>query len=246
VLKANLENFNLTPRFASPSPCEGDGKEIKNHMNSIEKLIQIFSNFPGIGPRQARRFVYYLLTRTNGTLGDLVQNINELKNDVIMCSDCKRFFQRNNSKMTLCKICSDKSRDGSTLMLVQRDADLESVEKNGGFNGLYFVLGGSVPILEKEPEKRIRTKELKAFLERKIKGLNPPSHKASAGLREIILGINWNPEGENTGDFVEKFIKPITEKNNIKVTHLGKGLSMGTELEYADSETMKNALRNRS
>ena len=205
-------------------------------MNSIEKLTQIFSNFPGIGPRQARRFVYYLLTRANGTLDELSQNIKDLKNDVLMCSDCMRFFEKKSNTENLCKICSDNSRDQSLLMIIQRDIDLESVEKNGGFSGFYFVLGGSVPILEKEPEKRIRAKELKIFVERKIK----------KGLKEIILGVNWNPEGENTGNFVEKFLKPITEKHNIKITHLGKGLSMGTELEYADSETMKNALRDRS
>jgi recombination protein RecR len=205
-------------------------------MNSIEKLIQIFSQFPGIGPRQARRFVYYLLTRADGTLGELSQNIRDLKNDVVMCADCRRFFQKGSGTSTLCKICSDSSRDGTTLMLVQRDVDLESVEKNGGFNGIYFVLGGSVPILEKEPEKRIRVKELKTFVEKKIKD----------GLSEIILGVNWNPEGENTADYVEKFLKPIIEKNKIKISHLGKGLSMGSELEYTDPDTLKNALRNRS
>jgi recombination protein RecR len=199
-------------------------------MNSIEKLIQIFSQFPGIGPRQARRFVYYLLTRADSTLEDLSQNIKDLKNDVIMCDDCKRFFQKNNSKTTLCKICSDVNRDRSTLMIVQRDIDLESVEKNGGFSGIYFVLGGSVPILEKEPEKRIRIKELVKFI------------KNNKNIGEIILGVNWNPEGENTGDYVKKEI----ESFKIKISHLGKGLSMGTELEYADTDTLKNALRNRS
>lgn len=212
-------------------------------MNSIDKLIQIFSQFPGIGPRQARRFVYYLLTKANGTLEDLAQNIKDLKNDVVMCADCKRFFQSSNRKTALCSICSDQSRDQSLLMIVQRDVDLESVEKNGGFNGIYFVLGGSVPILEKEPEKRIRAKELKASIEKR---LNPPSQDASARLREIILGVNWNPEGENTADYVEKLLKPTLEKNKIKITHLGKGLSMGTELEYADTDTLRNALRNRS
>ena len=205
-------------------------------MNSIEKLIQIFSQFPGIGPRQARRFVYYLLTRADSTLGDLSQNIKDLKNDVVMCADCRRFFEKKNEKTTLCKICSDQTRDGTTLMLVQRDVDLESVEKNGGFNGIYFVLGGSIPILEKEPEKRVRIKELKTFVEKKIKD----------GLKEIILGVNWNPEGENTGDYVTKALEPLTSKHKIKISHLGKGLSMGTELEYADSDTLKNALQNRS
>jgi len=208
-------------------------------MNSIEKLIQIFSNFPGIGPRQARRFVYYLLTRTNNTLEELSQNINDLKNDVIKCEDCQRFFElhhkntNNNGGHCKCKICSDQNRDRSVLMIVQRDIDLESVEKNGGFKGIYFVLGGSVPILEKEPEKRIRIKELKNFIGKKIK----------ENLKEIILGVNWNPEGENTADYVERLLLPLI--GNVKISHLGKGLSMGTELEYTDTETMKNALKNR-
>lgn len=205
-------------------------------MNSIDKLIRIFSEFPGIGPRQARRFVYFLLTRGNGTLQELSKNIMELKEDVAICSSCMRFFQKQHAGSEFCKICADPSRETSILMIVQRDIDLESVEKNGSFSGTYFVLGGSVPILEKEPEKRIRIKELKTFLEKK--GQN--------GLKEVILGVNWNPEGENTANFVEKEIKSVTEKYKIKVSHLGKGLSMGTELEYTDPDTLKNALRNRS
>ena len=132
-------------------------------------------------------------------------------------------------------------------MVVQRDVDLESVEKNGGFKGIYFVLGGSIPILEKEPEKRVRTKELKIFLERKINSTS----QGFAGLKEIILGVNWNPEGENTADYVKRIIESAlrqaqgSQRHNIKISTLGKGLSMGTELEYADSDTLKNALRNR-
>lgn len=211
-------------------------------MNSIEKLVQIFSQFPGIGPRQARRFVYYLLTRNNGTLQELSQNIQKLRDEVVMCSDCRRFFEKKNRQSNVCGICSSPDRDHSVLMLVQRDIDMEAVEKNslsshaGGFNGIYFVLGGSVPILEKEPEKKIRIRELKEFIDKKIK----------EGLREIILGLNWNPEGENTGDYVKRELKQIADKNNIKISHLGKGLSMGTELEYTDPETMRSALKNRA
>lgn len=215
-------------------------------MNSIEKLVQIFSRFPGIGPRQARRFVYYLLTRTDDTLSELINNIKDLKGDVVMCEDCRRFYEKKNQKTNLCKICSDQTRDRSVLMIVQRDIDLESVEKNGSFDGIYFVLGGSVPILEKEPEKRIRIKELKSFIEKKLKD----------GLKEIILGVNWNPEGENTGDYVKRELESLLKKiqsssdkaaaDKVKISHLGKGLSMGSELEYTDSDTLKNALRNRS
>lgn len=204
-------------------------------MNSIEKLTQIFSQFPGIGPRQARRFVYYLLTRNNGTLQELSKNILDLKNDVTMCADCHRFYEKKNIHTSFCSICSNENRDHTVLMLVQRDVDLESIEKNGEFKGTYFVLGGSVPILEKEPEKRIRIHELRIMIEKK-----------KEELKEIIIAMNWNPEGENTADYVEKFLNSIINNDKIKISHLGKGLSMGTELEYADKDTLKNALRNRN
>ena len=94
--------------------------------------------------------------------------------------------------------------------------------------------------MEKEPEKRIRLNELRKYIDRKFKS---PS-QSFGGPKEIILAVNWNPEGENTADFVEKFLKPII--GNTKISHLGKGLSMGTELEYADGDTLKNALKNRA
>lgn len=206
-------------------------------MNSIDKLIQIFSKFPGIGPRQARRFVYYLLTRTDSTLMELAGYISDLKKEVIVCTECRRFYEKKNGKISLCNICADPDRDHTILMLVQRDIDLEAIEKNGSFKGVYFVLGGSLPILEKEPEKRIRIKELKNLIIKRQAG------DKGEKLREIIIAVNWNPEGENTGDYVATCLKPITSE--IKISRLGKGLSMGTELEYTDPDTFKNALRNR-
>lgn len=208
-------------------------------MNSIEKLTQIFSQFPGIGPRQAKRFVYYLLTRNRENLDELVENIKDLKNDVFVCNDCKRFYEKKNQNSNLCKICSDQNRDRGTLMLVQRDIDLDSIEKSKNFNGIYFVLGGSIPILEKEPEKRIRVKELLKFIKQQIASPNQ--------IKEIILGTNWNPEGENTAIYIKKEIENFLKESGvqIKISHLGKGLSMGTEIEYTDSDTLKNALKNR-
>ncbi len=204
-------------------------------MNSIEKLVQIFTHFPGIGPRQARRFVYYLLTRQNGTVQELADAISELKKDISICTECHRFYERKNPTSSLCSICSDQNRDHSLLMIVPRDSDLDSVEKSRIFNGTYFVLGGTVPILDKDPEKKIRIKELKKKME-KNKDL----------LKEIILGMNFTPEGENTGDYVKKQLEQLTPNKNIKISNLGRGLSVGTELEYADPETMKSALVNRS
>jgi len=202
-------------------------------MNSIRRLEEIFAHFPGIGPRQARRFVYYLLGRSPAAVKELVELIQEVKSSTAECQVCHRFFTGNEQadKTPTCNICADASRDHSILMVVARDSDFETVEKSGAFKGLYFILGGTVPILDKEPEKRIR---LKALLQR-IDADKPA---------EVILSLNATPDGENTADLVKNSIK--SSSKDAKVTILGRGLSTGAELEYVDSDTIKNALRNRS
>src|SRR6185503_6914196 len=115
------------------------------------KLVQYFSEFPGIGPRQAKRFVYFLLTRPQNYLEDVSGLIKDIKKNIRTCSSCFRFYTLNGGNSPLCPICSDKSRDASLLMLVARDVDLETVERSKSYNGYYFVLGGTIPILDKNP-----------------------------------------------------------------------------------------------
>ena len=204
-------------------------------MDSTDKLIELFKQFPGIGPRQAKRFVYFLLTRQNGYAGELSKLIGDIKSNVTCCDTCFRFFAKNGHPASICPICSNKNRDKKTLMIVSHDVDFENVEKTGSFGGYYFILGGIVPILEKNPEKKIRQKELLEIVEKKIKD----------GLSEIIMALNYNPEGENTLSYLSKILRPICEKHSVKISALGRGLSTGTELEYSDSDTIKNALKNR-
>ncbi|MBU6390490.1 toprim domain-containing protein [Patescibacteria group bacterium] len=204
-------------------------------MDSINKLTEIFKEFPGVGPRQAKRFVYYLLSRNNGYLDSLSKLMIGLKRDVSVCSSCFR-YSISTGAANKCSICLDRGRDAGFLMVVSRDVDLETIEKSRSYNGYYFVLGGTVPILEKEPDKWIRAKELAAAA----------AKRAAAGLKEIIIATNLNPEGENTADHVAKLLSPVVKRYNIKISGLGRGLSTGTELEYIDSETMKNALKNRA
>ena len=206
-------------------------------MNTIQKLTEYFAEFPGIGPRQAKRFAYFLLTRQNGYVDEFVRLIGELRKEVHVCNSCYRFFQTDNAKTKLCEICRSPNRDNHTLTIVSRDVDLENVEKAHALTGLYFVLGGSVPILEKNPENRIRSKELLATVAERAK---------KGELKEIILALNATPEGENTADHIESILRPLTSEYNIKISHLGRGISTGTELEYSDPDTIKNALKNRS
>lgn len=120
-------------------------------------------------------------------------------------------------------------------MIVARDSDFETVEKSGAYKGLYFILGGTVPILDKEPEKRIRLEKLLEHVTQK-----------KSPLREVILSLNATPDGEHTATIVREAIQKVTKnQSNLKITILGRGLSTGAELEYVDGETIKNALQNR-
>ncbi len=202
-------------------------------MDSTQKLIELFKEFPGIGPRQAKRFVYFLLNRNSGYVSDLTKLISEVRSTVRTCNSCFRFYQ--NSKSSTCPTCLDENRDKTNLMIVSHDVDFENVEKTKFFNGYYFILGGTVPILEKNPEKRIRQIELMEAVEKRTK----------SGLTEIIIALNYNPEGENTLSYLTDLLSRTVLDSKVKISTLGRGLSTGTELEYSDSETIKNALKNR-
>jgi recombination protein RecR len=202
-------------------------------MDNTQKLIELFKEFPGIGPRQAKRFVYFLLNKNPGYANDIASLIKEVRSTVHSCNSCFRFFP--NGTNSTCPVCRDISRDKKQLMIVSNDVDFENIERTKFYNGYYFILGGSVPILEKNPEKRIRQKELLEAIDIKIKN----------GLNEIIIALNYNPEGENTLSYLNELLSKMVLDNQIKISTLGRGLSTGTELEYSDGETIKNALKNR-
>ena len=207
---------------------------ISNGMDTFNKLTELFSRFPGIGPRQAKRFVYFLLSTQPGYREELVRLLLDLKNVIAICDDCRRFFTAN-GKRNLCPICVDSNRDHNALMVVEKDVDLENIERAKVWQGTYFVLGGSVPILEKKPEERIRLHEFQKLIDARSK----------KGLEEIVLALSLTTEGENTTHYLLELLSPLVKKNGFKVSTLGRGLSTGLELEYSDSETIRNALKNR-
>lgn len=201
-------------------------------MDIIDKLTEIFKEFPGIGERQAKRFVYFLMARNPAYSENLAELIKDLKKETAQCKECFRFFILNKNEKT-CDICANVNSDSSTLVIVEKDSDLESIRKSRVYHGKYFVLGGLVPIVEKNTKSRVRIEELKKKLEN------------SKDLKEIILAFSISPQGDHTDTYVRQQLKDITEKLNIKISSLGKGLSTGTELEYSDNDTLKNALKNR-
>ncbi|MDO8594004.1 MAG: toprim domain-containing protein [bacterium] len=210
-------------------------------MTTFDKLADIFRSFPGIGPRQAKRFVYFLLSRDKEYLEELNTLVGALKDHIVQCKECFRFFQKRNGS-TLCPICADPNRDSGELMIVAKDTDLEALEKSNTYFGKYFVLGGTIALVEKKNGEKLRIKELHARVKT---GTVPQSLRDGARptpLNEIILALSANPDGEHTADELKRLLAPLS----VKVSTLGRGLSTGSELEYADKETIKSALKNRS
>ncbi|MCK9351443.1 MAG: toprim domain-containing protein [Candidatus Paceibacterota bacterium] len=205
-------------------------------MDPISSLIESFSKFPGIGPRQAKRFVYFLLAKDPAFREDFSLAMIRLGEEITQCVSCFRYFQKIHEKNGNCPICADASRDASKLLVIEKDVDFENIQKMRIWDGMYFILGGSLPVLEKEPTKKIRSKELFYAVQERAK---------NGTLKEIVLAMSATTEGENTLQYLDTILPPLAEKYELKITALGRGLSSGTELEYSDPDTMKNALTNR-
>ena len=203
-------------------------------MEKTRKAAEYFAKFPGIGPRQARRFVYFLLGQDETFLNALSAAIKNLKEDIKGCASCRRFYE---GQGKYCDICQSSQTDNSALLVLEKDVDFENVRKSGAYLGRYFILGGLLPILEKNPTEKIRIKELVKEIGKQIK---------DSGLKEVIIALSANPEGDNTYQYIKKTLEPMRQKHGLKISSLGRGLSTGTELEYSDQDTLKNALKNRS
>ena len=197
-------------------------------MDRIERLTRSFARFPGIGPRQAKRFVFFLLTKPKSFHNELATLLQNLDQDITTCGKCMRYFNAPQSEK-FCSICASKNRNQKLLMVVEKDVDLDNIERSGVFDGLYFVLGGTVPILDDAPHTKIRSEELVAYVKENK-------------FEEIVLAMSANPDGDHTGDYVKGILKDI----GVEVSMLGRGLSTGSELEYSDQETIKNAFENRN
>lgn len=185
---------------------------------------------PGIGPRQARRFVYALVDEDPKVLDEFKELLARLKNNISRCSECFRIFE---GQGAICTICQNSSRDTSKLLILEKDADLENLEKSQIYDGKYHVLGGLISPLKPELQEKLRLKELYDRAQK-----NP-------GIKEIILGLSATTEGDMTVRYIEKILEPLQKKRSLKISRLARGLATGTELEYSDRDTLKHALENR-
>ena len=199
------------------------------YSKTIQKLIEHFSKFPTVGRRTAERFVFYLMKTSKPEVKELINSIAEVKNKVKICSSCFKSFE---GEQELCSICSDAHRDKKVICIVEKEVDLESIEKTRKFKGTYLILGGTFLSVEQEKNKKEIEQRIKKLIER---------IKKHSKLEEIILAINPTPAGNNTCLWIQRKLKPL----NIKTTHLGCGLPVGGELEYADGETISSAFESR-
>ena len=203
----------------------------------IQRLINLFSKLPTVGPRTSARFVFFLLRSEQKDVDELIDAISNLKKRVKTCSLCFNLFEPS-SKIKLCKICSNPLRNKSLLCLIEKETDLLAIENTKKYKGLYFVLGGTVSSLRKTrktPSANSGVLRKKELIERV---------KKHPEIKEIIIATNTTNEGIATALYLETLSKPITNQT-VKITRLARGMPTGGELEYADEETLFSALEGR-
>lgn len=199
----------------------------------IQELIEEFTRFPGIGPRQATRFVFHLLKEDARRVQNLAEKIKRLPEEIGFCGQCYMSVALGaNGSNTLCRYCADTKRDSHIIMVVEKEADLQNIEKTHSFNGVYHVLNGTISPLDSSGPEKLHIKELL----NRVKKLLEEKKQV-----EMILATNPTTEGDTTALYLERTFSPL----KIKITRLGRGLTTGSELEYSDPETIKNALTNR-
>jgi len=208
-------------------------------MNATDRLTELFMRFPGIGPKQAKRFVYFLLREHSQYKEQLIKALEELKFTGKQCEKCYRFFGDRNAQTAkiFCNICDNEARDHTEMMIVEKELDLDAIEKTGSYNGLYFILGGLVPPLTEKPSELVRIRELTSRIHGAIE---------AEMLSEVIFALPVTDYGDITTQYVEKIIKQIVGIDKVKLSHLARGLSSGLELEYVDRDTFKSALERRN
>lgn len=201
----------------------------------IQNLIELFGKLPGIGPRQAARFVFHILKKP-GLAGELALTLATLEDKIGFCAQCFRALEKNESG--LCNFCRDSRRDTTLLAVVEKESDMQNLEKTGSFLGLYHVLGGVISALDPDSPRKLRLRELHARVKKNL--------ASTQKQFEVILATNSTVEGDTTALYIERVLLPLKDTYpHLLVSRLGRGLSLGSELEYADEVTLKNALTNR-
>jgi len=190
---------------------------------SVTRLIEVLSELPGIGPKTASRLTFFLLRGETDLPLRLAEALQDLKERTRFCSVCFNITEEDP-----CPICSEPTRDRSTICVVEEPLDVVAIERTGQYRGLYHVLHGALAPIEGIFAEDLRIAEL---LRRVQEG----------AVQEVILATNPTSEGDYTAAYLLSKLRPL----GVRVTRLGRGLPVGGDLEYADQVTLANALEGR-
>jgi recombination protein RecR len=189
---------------------------------SVEQLVEEFSQLPGIGKKTALRLALFVLKMPREKVANFARSLLNMKDKVRYCSVCS-----NITESDPCNICSSEKRNRRVICVVEEPSDVMALEKTNEFHGLYHVLGGALSPLDNIGPEDLKVKELLA--------------RISDDIEEIILAMNPNIEGETTTVYLSRLLKPL----NVNVTRIARGLPIGGELEFADEATLSRALEGR-
>ena len=189
----------------------------------IAKLIESYAKLPGIGQKTATRLAFYTIGMSDDDVNQFAANLLSAKRDLHFCSICG-----NLTDADPCNICSDESRDRTTIFVVEESKDVLAMEKIREYNGLYHVLHGTISPMNGVSPDDINVKTLITRL-------------MDSQVAEVIIATNATSDGEATAMYLARIIKPA----GIKVTRLARGLAVGSDIEYADEVTLSKTVENR-
>ena len=195
---------------------------------ALENAIEALGHLPGVGPRTAERYAYYLFRSDQNLSKNIAEILQNLHSGV---KSCPKTFALINSSETVSPLYSDQKRDKTTILVVEEPLDIYAIEQTRAFSGTYHVLGGAISPIDGITPEKLHIKELISRIE-------------DDQATEIIIATNPSVEGESTALLLQKTLSEKYE--NLKITRLARGLPLGVDLSYADQITLSAALNNRT
>ncbi|MEX0680543.1 MAG: recombination mediator RecR [Balneolales bacterium] len=192
---------------------------------TLEQAVEQLARLPGMGRKSAQRMAMYLIKQSDDQVFRLARSISDLKKNILYCSTCYNITDRNP-----CPICSSDKRNTGVVCVVEEPKDVYVIERTNEFRGRYHVLGGVISPLQNIGPGEIRVNEL-------VKRI-----KDGEEIRELILALNPDAEGEATSYYINKLVKPL----GVDITRIAHGIPMGTDLEFIDDATLTRAFAGRS
>ena len=192
-----------------------------NQIEPIARLINEFSKLPSVGKKTAERYAYHIIRSSDEGVHNLVESLLNVKAKIKFCDVCGNYTEE-----SPCKICRDRAK--KVICVVKEPKDAMAIEKTGSFNGQYHILHGTINPIAGVGPNDIRIKELLTRI-------------SDGETEEVIIATNPDVEGEATALYISKLLKSL----NVKVSRIAQGISMGSELEYADEVTLSKALSDR-